>query len=118
MLELDNTELLCINPLPVCEQPSFDSLSSLQKEDIYLDCINGRTEYASDVLTYISGAVHRKLKSSEPCLECGNYLNNVLIRDTSKFINFINRGGLVHPCSNINVIVKITETCLNCKQVP
>lgn len=95
------------------EAPLFENLQAVDKDDIYLNCVNSRTEYISDILTYISGAIHRQLNNGESCLECSKYLSNVAVRDTSKFINFINRGGLTYPSTNINLIVKITNTCLN-----
>lgn len=43
---------------------------------------------------------------------CHEFLKNTTIRTTCKFTNFINRGYLIHPNSNLNLVVKVTNSSL------
>ena len=46
---------------------------------------------------------------------CHDFLKNITVRTTFKFTKFINRGyliSLIHPNSNLNLAVKVTNTSL------
>ena len=53
----------------------------------------------------------KKLVKKETCLSCHDFLANVAIRSTCKLIESVNQGFLVHPSSNVNLVVKITNSC-------
>ena len=77
-----------------------------------MSTFNATSEYTNSTLTYISGYVERKLLTKEPCLCCAEHLKNSKIKATSKFLNFVNRGNLVQPNSNLNLVVKVTNSCV------
>ena len=91
-------------------------------DDQYISAaVESKSEYSDSIIPYISGFINRKLVKKESCLSCHSYLTNCTIRTSSKFLDFINRGYLTKPNSNINSVVKVTNSCLNyekqCKNI-
>lgn len=66
------------------------------------------TEYITDVVTYISGFVERKLKNQIKCSVCLDCLENdeVVFSD---LIKVKNKGGLIYPQKNVFEICNIVE---------
>ena len=83
-------------------------------DDAYISAaVESKSEYSDSIIPYISGFIHRKLLKKESCLSCHSYLENCTIRTSSQFLDFIDRGYLTKPNSNINLVVKVTNSCLN-----
>ena len=91
---------------------TFD-LSDSDQTDIYLSAIEKTSEFSKNALTYISGFVQRKILKRETCLGCHDFLSKSKIKSTCKFIDSVNRGGLIHPNSNLNLIVKVSNSCID-----
>ena len=87
-------------------------LSDSDQTNVYLSAIEKTTKFSKNALTYISGFVQRKILKKETCLGCHDFLSKSKIKSTCKFIDSVNRGGLIHPSSNLNLIVKVTNSCI------
>ena len=90
---------------------SFD-LTDNEQTEVYLSAMEKTSEFSKNALTYISGFIHRKIIKKETCLSCHDVLKNESIRTSCKFIDSVNRGRLVHPSSSLNLVVKITNSCI------
>jgi hypothetical protein len=78
--------------------------------DIYMSAIQNNSEYKNSALNYIAGFVQKKVQEKEKCVNCSCYLNNCRIFKEGKFINFINRGGLIKPSKQVEKIVMLGES--------
>ena len=77
-----------------------------------MNALDTKTEYVNDVLIYIAGFIFVKLKRNEQCVYCSEYLQNMPILTSSKFISAIDRGGLSLPSESFFFVVKITDGIL------
>ena len=62
----------------------YYELSDIEKTSIYMEALRDNcSEYTNDVLTYISGFIHRKIQMKEQCVDCAFFMENAVVRKSS-----------------------------------
>ena len=94
------------------KKPPEENVSKSKIEWIDLYCDSGdSSEYCNEILSYISGYVHRRILFNEKCSGCYDFLKSSC-KKTSSFLNFVNEGGLCKPSEHVDFLIKKTNTML------
>ena len=94
------------------KKPPEENVSKSKIEWIDLYCDSGdSSEYCNEILSYISGYVHRRILFNEKCSSCYDFLKSSC-KKTSSFLNFVNEGGLSKPSEHVDFLIKKTHTML------
>jgi len=88
------------NNNPNCQQTDHDYIKTVWKLNRYME----------DVSVYIGGFVVRKLLKRINCSVCSSCIQN---SDTDNYlINIKNRGSLIKPSKDVELLCKETEKCI------
>ena len=93
------------------KKPPEENVSKSKIEWINLYCDSGdSSEYCNEILSYISGYVHRRILFNEKCSGCYDFLKSSC-KKTSSFLNFVNEGGLCKPSEHVDFLIKQERVC-------
>ena len=91
----------------------YYELSDIEKTSIYMEALRDScSEYTNDVLTYISGYIHRKIQVKEQCVDCAVFMENAVVRKSSTFLRFVDRGKLTYPIKDLEQVVRLSHGLL------
>ena len=112
----DDTNVLILPPY-ISNTNVFNQHSEETDEPalIYMDSLDTKSEYRSNVLNYISGFIQRSKVKTEQCISCKLFLSNLKIVKTSALLEIKDKGGLTCPSPIIEKIVTIADSILNPK---
>ena len=63
-------------------------------------------------MCFPSGFIHKKIKQSEMCFDCLDFLVNCPVTVSSPLIKAHDRGGLMHPSHSTDRLVKVAHNIL------